>query len=68
MSDKLMLSAVLSTLLMAAYVLLGAETARAPSDDTPSTYAFAEPAYITVLRLPSLGVVLARAQTRHILY
>ena len=68
MSDKLMLSAVLSVLMMATYVLLGAETARTPSAYVPSAYAGAEPVYTTVLRLPSLGLVLARARTRHILY
>lgn len=64
MSDKLMLSAVLSVLMMTAYVLLGGEAARAPSG-----FAIAErPAYAAELRAPSLGVVLARVRTRHILY
>ncbi len=64
MSDKLMLSAVLSVLMMTAYVLMGGEAARAPAG-----FADAErPAYAAELRLPSLGLVLARARTRHILY
>ena len=64
MSDKLILSAVLSVLMMTAYVLLGSEAA--PIRSGP---AIAErPAYTAVLRLPSLGLVLARARTRHILY
>lgn len=64
MSDKLILSAVASVLMMAAYVLLGGDGAR-----TRSGPAIGErPAYTAVLRLPSLGIVLARARTRHILY